>query len=169
MKFYAAMTTAALLATFAPAAMAESHETESEAEGVVETAAPAAPSGDIAAGEAAFAKQCVTCHVVQNAEGETLAGKRSRTGPNLYAIALQPAGAVEGFRYGKSMIEAGETSGLTWTEENFAGYVMDPTNFLREFTGDKRARAKMSFKVKQEQDAKDIYAFLYSLAPPAAE
>ena len=42
-------------------------------------------SGDVAAGEKAF-RQCVSCHVVVNDAGETLAGKKAKTGPNLYGI-----------------------------------------------------------------------------------
>ena len=39
-------------------------------------------SGDAAAGERAF-NQCVACHVVEDAAGETLSGRYGRTRPNL--------------------------------------------------------------------------------------
>jgi len=125
-------------------------------------------SGDVAAGEAAFG-QCVTCHVVQNDAGETLAGRNAKTGPNLYGIAGRQAGIIEGFRYGKDMSKAGE-EGLVWTEEHFVEYVQDPTAYLRIVLDDKRARGKMAFKVRDPQDATNIYAYLASLAPaPEAE
>ena len=42
-------------------------------------------TGDAEAGERAF-RQCISCHVVVDAEGETLAGRNGRTGPNLWGI-----------------------------------------------------------------------------------
>lgn len=125
-----------------------------------------AATGDAAAGEAAFS-QCQTCHVVKDDDGNTLAGRSARTGPNLYNVAGRTAGVVEGFRYGKDTVEAGE-AGLVWTEETFVAYVQDPTAFLREFTGNNRARSKMSFKVRDEADALNLYAYLASLGSDAA-
>lgn len=124
-------------------------------------------SGDAAAGEKAFGA-CQACHVVVNADGETLAGKRAKTGPNLYGIIGEPAGDVEGFRFSKSMKEAGE-KGLTWDEKSFVAYVQDPTGFLRDYLDDKHARAKMAFKVRNEEDAVNLYAFLVSLSPAEAD
>ena len=125
----------------------------------------AAPTGDAAAGEAAF-NQCQTCHVVVNDAGETLAGRNAKTGPNLYAIAGRQAGSVEGFRYSTAMVDAGE-GGLMWDEASFVGYVQDPTAWLREHLDDNRARGKMAFKVRKEEDAVNLWAYLHSLAPPA--
>lgn len=121
-----------------------------------------APSGDAAAGEKAF-RQCIACHVVVNDAGETLAGKKAKTGPNLYGIAGRPAGSVEGFRYSKGMQAAGE-AGVVWDEEHFVKFVQDPSGYLKEVTGDSGARSKMSFKVRKEEDAKNLYAYLASLA-----
>ncbi|WP_108483800.1 c-type cytochrome [Oceaniglobus ichthyenteri] len=125
-----------------------------------------AASGDVAAGEEAFG-QCVTCHVVETPEGETLAGRNAKTGPNLYGVINQQAGLVEGFRYGKDLVKAGE-DGLVWNEENFVAYVKDPTSFLREFTDNKRARSKMANKVRKDEDAVNLYAYMLSLQPEAA-
>lgn len=127
-----------------------------------------APSGDAEAGGKVFAKQCVTCHVVKDDDGELLAGSRGRQGPNLYGIIGEPAGAVEDFRYSKGMSEVAET-GAIWTEENFVAYVQDPTDWLREVSGDKKARSKMSWKVRDEGDAADLYAYLHSLQPAETE
>ena len=120
-------------------------------------------TGDAAAGESLF-NQCQTCHVVVNDAGETLAGRNARTGPNLYGVAGRVAGLVEDFRYSGSMTEAGE-KGLVWDEANFVSYVLDPTGFLREYLGDNRARGQMAFRVRSEDDAKNLYAYLASLAP----
>ncbi len=47
-------------------------------------------------------------------------------------------------------------------------YVKDPAKFLKEKTGDTKAKSKMSFKLGNEQEAKDVYAFIASLSPAAA-
>ncbi len=119
-------------------------------------------SGDAAAGEAAF-RQCIACHVVVNEAGETLAGRNARTGPNLYAIGGATAGSQEGFRYSPSLTAANE-AGLVWDEANFVAYVQDPTGFLREALDDGSARGAMAFRVRSEDDALNLYAYLVSLA-----
>ncbi len=121
-------------------------------------------SGDAAAGEEQFNRQCVACHVVVNEAGETLAGRNARTGPNLYGIAGRTPGTVEGFEYSEYMVEYGAT-GVVWEEENFVAYVQDPTDFLRTALDNRRARGKMAFQVRDAQQAADIYAYLASLAP----
>ncbi|MDP3265157.1 MAG: cytochrome C [Tabrizicola sp.] len=120
---------------------------------------------DIEAGAKTF-NQCQTCHVVQNEAGETLAGKNAKTGPNLYGVVGRVAGSLEGFKYGAG-IEELKATGYVWTEADLAVYVQDPTKFLVEKTGDKKAKSKMMFKLKKEEDAKNVVAFLASLAPAA--
>lgn len=122
-------------------------------------------SGDAAAGEGAF-RQCIACHVVQNEAGDVLAGRKAKTGPNLYQTTNAPAGAVDGFRYSKPLLEAGE-AGLVWDEANFVAYVQDPNGFLRTFLDDKKARSKMAFKVRSEEDAVNLFAYIASLSPEA--
>jgi cytochrome c len=120
-------------------------------------------SGDAAAGEEAFG-QCVSCHVVVSPEGETLAGRNAKTGPNLYGVMGRQAGSAEDFRYGDGIIAAGAGGdgfeGLMWDEASFVAYVQDPTGFLREYTNDRRARGKMSYRVRSEDDAKNLWAYL---------
>ncbi len=122
----------------------------------------AAQSGDVAAGESAF-RQCQTCHVVADADGNVLAGRNARTGPNLYGVFGRQAGSVEDFRYSASMVEAGE-AGLTWDEESFIAYVQDPTGFLREYLDDSGARGTMTYRVRSEEDAADLAAYIASLS-----
>lgn len=127
----------------------------------------AAPTGDAAAGEKVFAK-CQTCHDVANEAGEVLAGKGSKTGPNLYGMPGRVAGTYPDFKYGESMVALGAT-GFKWNEADFVAYVADPTKFLQEKLGDKKAKGKMMFKLPKEEDAKNVYAFIASLSPaPAA-
>lgn len=118
-------------------------------------------SGDPAAGESAF-RQCQSCHVVQNAAGDVLAGRAAKTGPNLFGIAGATAGQVEGFNYSDGLVAAGE-AGMVYDEATFVAYVSDPTGKIREATGDDSARGKMSFRVRKEEDAINLYAFIASL------
>lgn len=118
-----------------------------------------AATGDAEAGEEQFNRQCIACHVVRDADGEVLAGRNARTGPNLYGLAGMTLGTVEGFRYGDAIVELGE-AGTVWTEEAFVAYVQDPTGWLRATLDDNRARGKMAYRVRNEEDAVNMYAFL---------
>lgn len=125
--------------------------------------ATAEPTGDPARGEGLFASKCVNCHVVRAEDNTVLAGRNARTGPNLFGVASgQKIGAVEGFRYGKPMLVLNE-QGVTWDEEKFVGYVSDPVAWLRETLDDPRARSKMAIRLRNDDEARDIYAYLHSL------
>lgn len=127
-------------------------------------ASPAMSEGDAAAGEKAFS-QCQTCHVVVDDAGTTLAGRSAKTGPNLYGVVGRQAGSLEGFKgYGDDLVAAG-AAGLVWDEETFVAYVQDPTAFLKEVTGDSKARGKMTYKVRKEEDAANLFAFLATFSP----
>lgn len=119
--------------------------------------------GDAAEGEKVF-RQCIACHVVQNDAGELLAGRAGKTGPNLFGIVGRAAGSVDGFRYSEGMTMAGG-KGLVWSEETLVPYLQDPTAFLREFTGDASVRGNMTLKLRKEEDAENVIAYLKSLSP----
>jgi cytochrome c len=124
-------------------------------------------TGDAAAGEGVF-RQCQTCHVVENEAGETLAGRNAKTGPNLYGVVGRQAGTIEGFNYGDDLVNAGE-QGLTWDEESMSAYLQDPTGFLREYLDDPRARGKMTYRVRSDEDALNVIAYLDSLSEGGGE
>ncbi|MFD1509890.1 c-type cytochrome [Lacimonas salitolerans] len=119
-------------------------------------------TGDAEAGERAF-NQCKACHMVQTDDGEMIV-RAGRTGPNLWGVVGREAGAVEDYRYSSAMEDAGE-AGLVWTEEEFTAYVMDPTGYLREYLDDSSARGKMSYRLRDADDAADIWAWLASVSP----
>tara|TARA_E500000081_G_scaffold150586_1_gene179343 strand:+ start:1009 stop:1467 length:459 start_codon:yes stop_codon:yes gene_type:complete len=121
-------------------------------------AVPALADGDAAEGEKAFNKQCVACHVVADADGKVLAGRKAKIGPNLYGVIGRAPGSID-YKYGKSIVKWGET-GAVWNQETFVGYVQNPTGYLREVLDSKRARGKMAYKVKSEEDAQNLYAYL---------
>lgn len=119
-------------------------------------------SGDAAAGETAF-RQCIACHVVVNEAGDTLAGRNARTGPNLYGTPGAVIAHVEDFRYSPGLTALNE-EGVIWTEENFVAYVLDPTSYIREASGNSSARGAMAFRVRSEEEAINLYAYLVSLS-----
>ena len=128
-------------------------------------ATPLMAEGDAAKGKKGFNK-CKSCHTVASPEGEVIV-KGGKTGPNLYGVAGRAAGTAEGFKYGKDLVAAGE-GGLMWDEASFVNFTMDPKAFLKEATGNSKAKSKMTFRLKK--GGEDIYAFLASVAPaPAAE
>ena len=131
-------------------------------------AAPALAAGDATKGEAIF-KQCQTCHLVVDGEGKKLAGA-GKIGPNLYGLFGRVAGSLEGFKYGKDLIAAGE-GGLVWDEAHFVDYVQGPSAFLKKQNNDPAAVGKMAFKVKDAATAENVYAYLAQFSPdaPAAD
>ena len=149
------VTTTAFAMALAGAAFAQS-------EGVDLTA-----SGDAEEGADAF-KQCQSCHVVVNEEGETLAGRNAKTGPNLYGVVGSAPGSNEDFRYGDDLASLAD-SDIVYDEETFVAYVQDPREWLKEATGDDKARSKMTYKVRKEEDAVNLYAYLKSLGPEMEE
>lgn len=118
-------------------------------------------SGDAEAGAKVFNK-CKACHMIADAEGNDIV-KGGRTGPNLYGVYTRVAGTAD-FRYGDSIVQAGE-AGLAWNEEEFVKYVADPKKYLAAYLDDKRAKSKMSFKLRDETDAADVWAYLVSVGP----
>lgn len=121
-------------------------------------------TGDAEAGAKTFNK-CKACHMIQDADGNDIV-KGGRTGPNLYGIAGRVAGTTD-FKYGDSIVEAGE-NGLIWNEEQFSKFVADPKKFLAELNDDKRAKSKMSFKLRKEGEQANVWAYLVSVGPEIA-
>lgn len=132
-------------------------------------AVPAFAAGDAEAGKKVF-NQCQTCHAVVDPDGNVLAGKNAKTGPNLYAVIGRPAASEPAFleKYGDG-IKALAATGFVWTEADLATYVQDPTKFIDDVTGDKKLKSKMMFKLKKAEDAANVAAFLASLAPAPAD
>ncbi len=120
-------------------------------------------SGDPEAGDKAFRK-CKTCHSIVSADGDTIV-KGGKTGPNLWGLPGRVAGTEENFtKYKKAIVEAGER-GLAWNEDDFVIYAQDPQKFLRDYLDDNKARSGMVFKLKKEEEAADIWAFISANSP----
>lgn len=102
-------------------------------------------------GERVFQK-CAGCHQIG-------AGAKNRTGPVLTGVIGRPAASVEGFRYGNALQEAG-AEGLVWDGDLIFDWLKNPTDFLRDRLDSSRARSKMSFRLPDDQDRRDVIAYL---------
>lgn len=117
-------------------------------------------TGDAEAGEKVF-KKCKSCHMI--VDGDNVIQKGGKTGPNLYGILGRAPGSTD-FRYGKSLAAVAETD-LAWDEANFVSYVADPKGWLKEVLDDSKAKSKMSFRLKDAEDAANLWAYLVSVGP----
>lgn len=115
--------------------------------------AGAGSAQDTEAGKAVF-KKCIACHQIGP-------DAKNKSGPILNDLIGRQAGAVEDFKYRKSIVAAGE-NGLVWTEDEVTAYLEDPTKYLRSYLDDTSARSGMAFKLRKEQDRLDVVAFLSS-------
>ena len=122
-----------------------------------------AAGGKAEDGEQVF-KKCMSCHRI-GPEAKNLVG------PNLTAVIGRQAGTAEGFQYSEINKNAGK-NGLVWTPELIFDYLEDPTPFLKKFLTDKgkddlaSGATKMVFKLPDEQDRKDVIAYVQSFSPP---
>jgi len=127
----------------------------------------AAQEGDAAKGEKIF-KRCATCHMVGDKA-------KTKVGPILNNVIGRVAGAQEDAlkrkRYGKSMIAVGE-AGFKWTGDEIYTYLEDPRGWLRakykELKIDGRAASKMAFRLRKEQDRRDVIAYVAQFSKEAA-
>lgn len=122
-------------------------------------------SGDPEAGEKVF-RQCKACHMIESADGEEIQ-KGGQVGPNLWGVAQRQPGSLDGYSYGDDLVAAGAEMGGTWTEEEFVAYVANPRDWLSEKIGGS-AKSKMTFMLRKEEDAHDVWAYLVSVGPEAA-
>ena len=113
--------------------------------------ATAAQAQDAEAGRLIF-KKCAACHQIGD-------GAKNGAGPVLTGIIGRQAGSYEGFRYSKYMVAAGE-AGHVWDADSIFEYVSNPTKYLRKILDDPRAKAKMRFKLKSEEDRRNVIAYL---------
>ena len=110
---------------------------------------------DVARGEKEFGR-CLAGH--QIVDGTTVIRKGGRIGPNLFGVIGRPA-AAEQFAYADGL-KAAAAKGLVWDEASLAAFILDPTDFLKTYTGE-NVRTKMTFKMK---DGEHVAAYLASLA-----
>jgi cytochrome c len=98
--------------------------------------------GDAEAGKKVFNK-CKSCH--------TFDASKKKIGPHLNGVIDRAAGAVEGFKYSKAMME----SGLTWDEETLDKFLEKPKDLVK---GTKMSMAGL----KKEDDRENVIAYIKS-------
>ena len=123
------------------------------------TAIPTALANDPAKGEKTF-KKCMSCHQVGPEA-------KNGVGPILNNIFGRTAGTVEGYKYGKHLVKAGE-SGLVWDDEEMFAYLADPKKYLRAKLDNKKAKSKMTYKLKKEDERNDVIAYLKAFSPESS-
>ena len=99
-------------------------------------AAPAQPPGEFAV--------CTACH-------ETKAGAGPSLGPNLFGVGGRKAGSVADYEYSPAM----KASGITWSADTLAAFVVDPNKTV--------AGNKMDYSGTDAATAKAIADYLLTL------
>lgn len=117
-------------------------------------------AGDPVAGETTF-KKCKACHMIVAPDGTEIQ-RGGKVGPNLFGVVGRPIASFADFKYGDSILAAG-ADGTVWDEAMIAAYVIDPSAWLKEKTGDAGAKSRMSFKLAK--GGEDVAAYLASLNP----
>jgi cytochrome c len=119
--------------------------------------AGAASAQDATKGEQVF-KQCMTCHRIGP-------DAKNLVGPALTGIIGRQSGTAPGFAYSPLNKAAGE-NGLVWNNELIMQYLPDPNAFLKKFLTEKgkadlaTGSTKMAFKLADEQQRKDVIAYI---------
>lgn len=88
-----------------------------------------------------FKKRCQACHMIGPEA-------RNRVGPQLNALFGRTAGSVDGYKYSK----ANKESGIVWSEENFAEYIVNPRAYI--------PGTKMVFALKKPDKIPHLVAYL---------
>lgn len=116
-----------------------------------------AQQGNAEDGEAVF-KKCQSCHRVGPEA-------KNNNGPVLNGVIGRQAGTFPEFAY-SDLNKAAGSNGLVWTEDLIFQYLADPAPFLKKFLTDKgkadlaTGTTRMVFKLPDEQDRKDVIAYL---------
>ena len=126
--------------------------------------AMAQDAGDPVKGQKEFNK-CKACHMVKAPDGTDVV-KGGKTGPNLYGVVGRPIATEEGFKYGDGILKLAEANpGAVWDIHSLKAYVTNPTGYLDQYSGDEKAKSKMTFKMTKNQD--DLVAYLVTISPNA--
>jgi len=118
--------------------------------------------GDATKGEQVF-KQCMTCHRIGP-------DAKNMVGPVLTGVIGRQAGTAPSFAYSDLNKHSGE-NGLVWNEDLIFQYLPDPNAFLKKFLTDKgktdiaTGSTKMAFKLANEQQRKDVIAYIKTFSP----
>ena len=105
-------------------------------------------------GEKIFKKKCLSCHTAEK-------GGKGNVGPNLFNIVARGI-AKSDFKYSKDLIAIAKTN-PKWTDELLDEYLTDPKKFLAKYNNKKRARSRMTFKLKKKIDRQEVIKYLKTI------
>ena len=97
-------------------------------------------AADDVRGEKLFNYKCRACH--------SLVEGKNKVGPSLYGMFGREAGSLPGYKFSKAL----KSSDIVWDEETLDKWLQDSRKFI--------SGTKMRFKMKKEQDRKDIIDYL---------
>jgi cytochrome c len=103
--------------------------------------AASAAAQDAAKGKTIFETRCIACHSLES----------NRVGPALGTVFGRKAGTNPGFSYSPALKAAGHT----WDAEKLRKWLINPQDFV--------PGAVMPFRLGDEQERKNVVAFLQSL------
>lgn len=107
-----------------------------------------ADEGNAADGEAVFKVRCIGCHDV-TAEATLGENNRPKPGPSLYGVIGRTAGKLPGFPYSEAMV----ASGIVWSRETLAPYLLSPKTVV--------PKNKMVFNgIKRQGEMEDLLRYL---------
>lgn len=121
-------------------------------------AAQAQDAGDPTRGEV-VAKRCIACHTFEE-------GGPNKVGPNLHGVMTRGVAALDGFNYSDGLKAAAENQ-AEWNEANLMDYLADPTGWIRAISEDASARGKMTYKLTDEAQRRDVIAYMKSMGDGA--
>lgn len=112
-------------------------------------ALPVFADDDVENGKKEFRK-CAACHSVD--EGVT------KVGPSLFNVIGRNAGSLD-YDY-SPLLQSAQAAGLVWSQENIADYILNPTQYLSDFTGEAGNSKMPNMRVKS---AANIVAYIRTL------
>ncbi|POF33659.1 c-type cytochrome [Roseibium marinum] len=108
-------------------------------------------AGDADKGAKVF-KKCAACHAVGD-------NAKNKVGPQLNEVFGRTAGTLEGYKYSKAMISAGD-GGLVWDDASLTTYLEKPKAMIKG--------TKMAFAgLKKEEDLENVIAYLATFSSTA--
>lgn len=112
-------------------------------------------AADAASGESIFNKKCASCHMVGP-------DAKASVGPALNNIVGNPVASIDGYKYSMSLKELA-ANGAVWSEAELDKWLIDQKKYVQAALDNKKAKSKMNFKLKKEDERADIIAYLATL------
>lgn len=87
---------------------------------------------------------------------------KASVGPALNNIVGNPVASIDGYKYSMSLKELA-ANGAVWSEAELDKWLIDQKKYVWAALDNKKAKSKMNFKLKKEDERADIIAYLATL------